>query len=599
MGDDPRELWTIPHVPGIPERKPMDDATPRRPDGDTDAGEGPDLRPLLMRRRMTAATFAEAGGCCKQMHDEDSCSGLWVQNGRGNVWLAYGDGRLRDIENYANAWLVQQAVAASIDGVIGFSRPLRAAQPHGQRAERIPAARHCSLGVPTHPGPMNTRTRSSHAIPLLLLGRCRPPASPGPAPSEPQAAYLFIGPCTEAAAGEHPVVLQKEPAEPEELRAKELKQLRHDASRSYLPRVVPGVGRPRREETDATIRAFHPRMSHLPRGMAHFPFLAVLLAGCANDVSPSQPGEASTGGSSGPANDLTSDDGADGESGIDLCGNGIIDEGEECELGNVPGTCADLGLEGDFACTTSCQLIDDYCYASGMQKIDNPTRTWFAMGDEGDPDWVPVHMVLVDTFFLDTSEVTVIEYEECIEAGDCAVPQAGWGGCNVGIEGRGDHPVNCVTWHMADDYCRSVGKRLPTEAEWEWAARWRLEWTYPWGDGTPSCDRAVMHDITGAGCGQDSTWPVGSKPQGDTNVPFGYSVEDMAGNVSEWVADWHGSYRLTPVENPTGPESGTEKVYRGGSWEDGSGELEAYRRWSAAPDSNSSRIGFRCALDVP
>lgn len=135
----------------------------------------------------------------------------------------------------------------------------------------------------------------------------------------------------------------------------------------------------------------------------------------------------------------------------------------------------------------------------------------------------------------------------------------GTGGyCTYEAGDKSDHPVNCVDWDQAVAYCQWEGKRLPTEAEWEKAARGTDGRIYPWGNTAPDCNRAQYGKCGG------QTVSVGTKPAGSS--PYG--VLDMAGNVDEWVADWYDSdyYAQSPSENPKGPSSGQHRGARGGNW---------------------------------
>ncbi len=222
----------------------------------------------------------------------------------------------------------------------------------------------------------------------------------------------------------------------------------------------------------------------------------------------------------------------------------------------------------------------------------------FQMGSTRGPDVGPIHTVTLDAFWMDTAEVTVLGYGTCVAAGACTTPHSDGGVsvCNWEAAGAGNDPITCVDWNQAASYCAWAGKRLPTEAEWEKAARGTDARTYPWGEATPTCAYAVF-DVNGAsdGCGTGSTWPVGAKPAGDS--PYG--LHDMAGNAEEWVADWYSAtyYSVSPPANPTGPSSGSDKVLRGGNWYLDAAYLDTTYRYHLAPSSWLPSTGFRCASD--
>ena len=215
-----------------------------------------------------------------------------------------------------------------------------------------------------------------------------------------------------------------------------------------------------------------------------------------------------------------------------------------------------------------------------------------AVDSECDDDEKPYHDVYLDAFSMDRHEVTVAAYGKCVESGKCSKAETG-GYCNTGKSGRTDHPINCVDWAQAAAYCKWAGKRLPTEAEWEKAARGTDGRKYPWGNQNAACSRAVMDD-GGDGCGKDRTWPVCSKEAG--NSPYGLC--DMAGNVYEWVSDWYGkdSYGSSGDRNPGGPSSGARRVLRGGSWDSESWSLRASNRVRFTPVSRYVNSGFRCVV---
>ena len=220
--------------------------------------------------------------------------------------------------------------------------------------------------------------------------------------------------------------------------------------------------------------------------------------------------------------------------------------------------------------------------------------------DEGPPGGVTVD---VPEFQIDTHEVTVAEYVSCIAAGKCTRPKdhARNKYCNVGESSRMQHPANCVDWQQAVDYCEHVGKRLPTEAEWEKAARGKTTSRYPWGQ-KATCEYAILDDkVTtgsvpneGDGCGEDRTWRVGSR------APNDYGLYDMNGNAGEWTSVWYAADGLTQYAsgNLEGPDESRQRVVRGGSWDEDPPNLRASFRNVKPPVSGRSiygSIGFRCA----
>lgn len=221
----------------------------------------------------------------------------------------------------------------------------------------------------------------------------------------------------------------------------------------------------------------------------------------------------------------------------------------------------------------------------------------------------PRHQVELAPYFIDRTEVTVAAYRQCTNAGVCSAvgldQQADLGGhpaqCNAGRADRDDHPINCVGWPEAERYCSWAHKRLPTEAEWEKAARGTDGRMYPWGheDVAEREDLAVVLRLQSGPPDRlsppfvNSTWPVGSKPRGAS--PYG--ALDMAGNVWEWTADWFDKdyYRRAPKRDPRGPAQGSARVIRG-NIEPRS--MRATLRASLAPATRLGVLGFRCAQDA-
>jgi len=258
----------------------------------------------------------------------------------------------------------------------------------------------------------------------------------------------------------------------------------------------------------------------------------------------------------------------------------------------------------------------------GMVLI--PHGEFFMGSDEDSPGEKPAHHVEVSPYCIDIHEVTVAQYVACSDTGRCkrASKVNEWPGitaaeheaydpvCNVREPAaRAQHPINCVDWDMADIYCHSLpGGRLPTEAEWEFAARGSNGRTFPWGDETPS---AAHLNACGSEClawakaahvtveamypsddGFPTTAPVGSFPQGKS--PFG--LLDVAGNVWEWVGDWQAPYASASLHDPVGPPTGKARVIRGGAWNGAASSwVRPTFRFANTPDAKSHGIGFRCA----
>ncbi len=218
----------------------------------------------------------------------------------------------------------------------------------------------------------------------------------------------------------------------------------------------------------------------------------------------------------------------------------------------------------------------------------------FMMGaDDLGSDALPSRQVKVKTFQMAKSLVTVEQYKACVDAGTCTAPDTGEN-CNWGVPERAQHPVNCVDWKQAAVFSAWAGGRLPSEAEWEYAARSAgKDWKYPWGDDDATCKRAVIREGDHGGCGRDSTWPVCSKPKGNTKQ----KLCDMAGNVAEWVRDWYYySYNGAPTDGSAWefPEA-VNRVARGGSWKIGAENARSADRGIVAPGVRANYLGFRPA----
>jgi formylglycine-generating enzyme required for sulfatase activity len=200
--------------------------------------------------------------------------------------------------------------------------------------------------------------------------------------------------------------------------------------------------------------------------------------------------------------------------------------------------------------------------------------------------------VTLAAFDIDRCEVTVSQFDVCIEQGGCTERPAA-DACNSATLGKGDHPANCVSWEQAAAYCAWAGGTLPTEAQWERAARGTGTRVFPWGnDEEQPCTRAVM----GGDCASEGTEPVGTHPAGASPD----HLFDMAGNVAEWVLDWYdpGYYGSSPEADPTGPDNGSERVVRGGHFSSQLVDVRALTRAANDPAEALPVFGFRCAYST-
>lgn len=254
-----------------------------------------------------------------------------------------------------------------------------------------------------------------------------------------------------------------------------------------------------------------------------------------------------------------------------------------------------------------------------LAEVTVPAGT-FRRGDPtaspGDPD-DPVHeVVLTRSFRIDRYEVTNARYRACVAARVCRAPDRNDSHTRPRYfddPAFDRYPVIRVSWDDAVTFCSWLGRRLPTEAEWEMAARGDCarvapatcgpedERTYPWGDAAPRCDLANHDDdATGVCVSGGDTDAAGARPDGAG--PYG--AQDLAGNVAEWVADRYGAtYYQTACASgctdPAGPAAGAERVVRGGSWHDPPERIGVAERASLAPASRNDEVGFRCARDAP
>jgi formylglycine-generating enzyme required for sulfatase activity len=226
---------------------------------------------------------------------------------------------------------------------------------------------------------------------------------------------------------------------------------------------------------------------------------------------------------------------------------------------------------------------------------DSLTVTWLAlsggtfdMGSDSAANSQPVHAVTLPDFEMTRSEITVAEFTACMDDGACTAPGSWAAGCYWATQGFEGFPVNCVSHDQAVAFCAWSGGRLPSEAEWEYAARSQgTASTFPWGNEPTSCDLAITN-LDGDGCGTGNAWPVCSKTAGNT----AQGLCDMVGNLFEWTLDgWHGSYQGAPSDGSAW--TGSNRVVRGGSFLGG---------WTATQRGvyfgttyQNTFIGFRCA----
>jgi formylglycine-generating enzyme required for sulfatase activity len=221
----------------------------------------------------------------------------------------------------------------------------------------------------------------------------------------------------------------------------------------------------------------------------------------------------------------------------------------------------------------------------------------FTMGSPdgvGEKEEHPQHTVDLDAFYIDQYEVTTEQYAQFMSATGHSAPEF-WDQVDSSRDGK--KPVIGINWDDAQTYCDWAGKRLPTEAEWEKAARGTDQRTYPWGDTNPDSRIANFGKDWDSEVYAERLKAVGSYERGKS--PYG--AYDMVGNVSEWGADWYDKdyYGKSPQKNPHGPSSGVLKVLRGGSWLDSLTYLRSALRYWFNPAYRYANIGVRCAQDAP
>ncbi|MBN1812622.1 MAG: SUMF1/EgtB/PvdO family nonheme iron enzyme [Anaerolineae bacterium] len=245
---------------------------------------------------------------------------------------------------------------------------------------------------------------------------------------------------------------------------------------------------------------------------------------------------------------------------------------------------------GEFKMGTDDEGVD-YAQQLCKQSRDDCEPEWFAHEQ-------PAHTVALSGFWIDQTEVTNEQYQRCVKTRACEEP-AGWGDRELNAP---DQPVVYISWFDAKAYCEWAGARMPTDAEWEYAARGPESWVFPWGDKFDGarlnyCDARCESSYADGTFddGYASTAPVGGYSAGASWC----GALDMAGNVWEWVVDWYAGdyYTYSPAQNPTGPFSGRYRVLRGGSRSDVPYVVRSSHRYGYLPDSTDRDVGFRCAMD--
>jgi serine/threonine-protein kinase len=227
----------------------------------------------------------------------------------------------------------------------------------------------------------------------------------------------------------------------------------------------------------------------------------------------------------------------------------------------------------------------------GMALLYVPAGPFQMGSDKSSKNVYPLHTIYLDAFWIDQTEITNAMYAKCVTDGACLAPKEvnSHNRLNYFTDERyAEYPVLFVPWNEASAYCRWAGRELPTEAQWEKAARGTDGRLYPWGDQAPSKE-LLNFDTPLGDTKKVGVYPAGASP---------YGALDMAGNAREWVADWYEEeyYLTSPEKNPTGPQYGYERVIRGGSWGDDMSQIRTFVRRGLSPIEVSNALSFRCAL---
>ncbi len=345
-------------------------------------------------------------------------------------------------------------------------------------------------------------------------------------------------------------------------------------------------------------------------------FAGLLVVGCSEDNKRGSGQDSGTSTVSDTDTDTDSDSdsdtGSDGDTDIDSDTDmdsdtdSDTDTDTDTDMDSDTDTDTDTDMDADTDTDTDSDTDSDNCI-DGDTSLGSVGIVWvticggsFQMGSNaGKSSEMPVHEVIVPSFGMTKTEVTVSQYRECVTAGHCTAPNIGYGYDNWNDLGFENHPVNYLSWYQSEIFCNWAMGRLPSEAEWEYAARSGGQAiTYPWGDQTATCDYAVMND-GGEGCSTGRTMEVCSKPNGNTVQ----GLCDMAGNIWEFAADyWHDTYSGAPTDGSAWTSGSDQfRVLRGGSWGGLFGNAEDLRvaaRHMPTPSGENRSSGFRCARSL-
>jgi eukaryotic-like serine/threonine-protein kinase len=305
--------------------------------------------------------------------------------------------------------------------------------------------------------------------------------------------------------------------------------------------------------------------------------LTLAIAGCKENSCPTPDG--GNGGDADTDTDADNDVDADTDADADADADADSDADEPPRVCTIPDVDCDEGDHAEYGlCVANSEEV---AVAGGTFEMGAPTGTEF-----------PAHSVTVSDFTIDRTEITNERYQACVEAGCCDPPS--YDGSYSAREpyfGNDEYdrfPVIFITWDQALEYCEGLGKRLPTEAQWEFAARGEDARPFPWGTDPPSRSRANYDNAIDGDTAAVGTYDDGATPLG---------LVDMAGNVWEWVADWYSAsyYDDSPSTDPPGPASGVARVARGGSFGSTEAQLYSFYRANFLPTETYSNVGFRCA----